>query len=69
MYQNFSWLKIVGNVGIYISLTLIFYSTIYSFIIKDFRKNYKLAQDFLTSSEYLLVENSRRNLEKQEIII
>lgn len=64
MYQNFSWLKIVGNVGIYISLTLIFYSTIYSFIIKDFRKNYKLAQDFLTSSEVSISREFKKKFRK-----
>lgn len=51
MYNNMSWLKVVGNLGIYLTLILIFYSGIYSFIIKDFKKNYKLAQSFLSNSE------------------
>lgn len=51
MYEKMGWLKIIGNIGIYLSLILIFYSSLYSYIIKDFRKNYKLAQSFLNNSE------------------
>lgn len=64
MYQNISWLKIVGNIGIYLSLILIFYSSIYSYIIKDFRKNYKLAQSFLTSSEVTISREFNKKYNK-----
>jgi len=64
MYENMHWLKIVGNIGIYICLILIFYSTIYSFIIKDFRKNYKLAQSFLTNSEVSISRDFNKKYKK-----
>ena len=64
MYERLNWLKIVGNVGIYMCLILIFYSTIYSFVIKDFRKNYKLAQDFLTNSEVSISRNFNKKYKK-----
>lgn len=64
MYVKMNWLKIVGNVGIYLCLVLIFYSSIYSFVIKDFRKNYKLAQDFLTNSEVSISREFKKKYNK-----
>lgn len=64
MYGKMNWLKIVGNVGVYACLVLIFYSSIYSFIIKDFRKNYKLAQAFLTNSEVSISRDFKKKYNK-----
>lgn len=64
MYENMNWLKLLGNIGIYLSLILIFYSTIYSFIIRDFRKNYKLAQSFLTNSEVTISREFNKKYRK-----
>ncbi len=64
MYTNMYWLKIVGNVGVYLCLFLIFYSSIYSYVIKDFRKNYKLAQSFLTNSEASISRDFKKKYNK-----
>lgn len=64
MYEKTSWLKIVGNVGIYVNLVLIFYSSIYAFIIRDFKNNYKLAQSFLNSSEKTISREFKRKFKK-----
>lgn len=64
MYEDTIWLKIVGNVGIYVNLVLIFYSSIYAFIIRDFKNNYKLAQSFLNSSEKTISREFNRKFQK-----
>lgn len=64
MYIDMPWLKIVGNVGIYLSLLLIFFSIIYTIIIKDFRKNYALAQSFLTNSESSISRDFNKKYKK-----
>ena len=51
MYSENVWLKIVGNLTVYIILFTIFFSSIYSLISKDFSRNYRLAQKYLDSSE------------------
>ncbi len=64
MYQDMNWLVLVGNIGIYVSLSLIFFSIIYSYIIKDFRKNYALAQSFLTNSETTISKDFKKKYRK-----
>ncbi len=64
MYSKMNWLSIVGNLGIYLSLILIFYSGIYTYIIKDFRKNYALAQSFLTNSEGTITRDFNKKYRK-----
>lgn len=64
MYEKMMWLKIVGNLGIYLTLILIFHSSIYAFIIKDFKKNYKLAQAFLNNSEKTISREFNKKYKK-----
>jgi len=64
MYQNKSYLKIVGNFGIYITLILIIYSSIYSFVIRNFQKNYKIAKSFLNNSERTINKEFKRKYTK-----
>ncbi|NLD26232.1 MAG: hypothetical protein GX661_02605 [Acholeplasmataceae bacterium] len=60
LYQSFEWLKIIGNIAIYIILLSIFYASIYSIISRDFAKNYRLAQSYLDRSE-TTISRSYRN--------
>jgi len=60
MFTGAVWLNVLGNITIYIILILIFYSSLYSIISNDFKRNYKLAQSFLTRSEKTISNNYKR---------
>ena len=51
VFENTYWLKIVGNTTVYLLLIMLFYSSIYNVVSKDFTKEYQLAQNFLNKSE------------------
>lgn len=51
MYASAPWLGIVANISIYLLIVLIIHSLFFRIIIKDYRKYYREANDYLTRSE------------------
>jgi hypothetical protein len=64
MYQNYSWIKIVANIDIYIIMALIFFLTIYNYISKDFRRSYRLSQEYLKDSEKTITKEYKKKFKK-----
>jgi hypothetical protein len=64
MYNDFPWLRIIGNVAIYLTILLIFYSTFFSNFSRKFTKDYKMAQTFLNSSETTISKDYKKKYKK-----
>lgn len=64
MFVKSPWLQMVGNITIYLIIIVIFYSTIYTLILRDFKQNYKLAQNFLNRSETTISRSYKKKWTK-----
>ncbi len=64
MYESSTWLKVIGNLSVYIILVSIFYSFIYSLISRDFSRNYRLAQSYLDRSERTISRSYKKKWRK-----
>mgnify|MGYP000872857325 CR=1 FL=1 len=67
MWSSKYYMVIVANISIYLTLLLIFFSTIYTFIIKDFRRNYHLAQNFLENSEVTISRDYQKKYRRARL--
>jgi hypothetical protein len=63
-YQSTSWLKIVGNLTVYILIIFIFYASIYSMVSMDFVKDHKMAVDYLKRSEKIISKQYKKKSQK-----
>lgn len=64
MYTATAWLRVVGNLSVYLILITIFYSLIYNLISKDFSKNYRLAKTYLDRSENNISQSYKKRWRK-----
>ncbi|HHZ17943.1 MAG TPA: hypothetical protein GX390_01525 [Acholeplasmataceae bacterium] len=64
MYASASWLRIVANISIYLLVALIFYSLFFRLIIRDYRKYYRAAHDYLDRSETKINRDYKKKRKK-----
>lgn len=64
IFEGALWLRIVGNLTVYLLILFIFYAAIYTLISTNYVKEYKMAQDYLKRSEKTISRQYKKKYQK-----